>query len=260
MIRLSPRRAIPRTLRSRKVTNLKRKIAQKIQNGQKVNSQDFERYWLAPDVRETLYQHHNGKCCYCERKRDLKRESDVEHFRPKAGIAEDGTHPGYWWLAYDWTNYLFACKPCNQTIKGNHFPLLPGARRALGPNDSIHDEKPLLVNPIDDDPAPCIGFEWQSTEDALVIAFGLDPEGRGAKTIELTDLNRPSLMEERAALILTLRGIAIKMSAAKYLGIQILINEAADEIRRETAASNSFTGFRRVFFRQMGYYNYVSNE
>lgn len=52
-------------------------------------------------------QHH--KCGYCECR--LTGHGDVEHYAPKAEVHVGGVKysPGYWWRAYDWTNYLVAC-------------------------------------------------------------------------------------------------------------------------------------------------------
>ncbi|KHD08572.1 hypothetical protein PN36_02120 [Candidatus Thiomargarita nelsonii] len=117
MIQLKQRPPIPATLKSKKVKKIKRQIAEKIEQGEVITSEDFPSYWRKDDIKETLWEYHNRKCCYCERKRDLKRESDVEHFRPKAAVTEDKEHDGYWWLAYEWDNYFFSCKLCNQEYK-----------------------------------------------------------------------------------------------------------------------------------------------
>ena len=50
--------------------------------------------WSASDVKECLHKSQHGKCCYCERRRDRKIESDVEHFRPKGKVAGHDKHPG----------------------------------------------------------------------------------------------------------------------------------------------------------------------
>ncbi|MFB7146089.1 HNH endonuclease [Agrobacterium deltaense] len=55
-----------------------------------------------------------GKCAYCEASTDVVAHGDVEHFRPKSK---------YWWLAYDFDNYVFACQICNQIYKGDNFPI-----------------------------------------------------------------------------------------------------------------------------------------
>jgi uncharacterized protein (TIGR02646 family) len=86
------------------------------------------------------------KCCYCERKRDKNRESDIEHFRPKADVTEaDEVHKGYWWLAYEWPNLFFSCRHCNQEHKKNHFPV--ANQHAVGPTDSLLAEGALLIDP-----------------------------------------------------------------------------------------------------------------
>ncbi|MBW2119315.1 MAG: hypothetical protein JRH09_15525 [Deltaproteobacteria bacterium] len=141
MIKLRSRPQVPKTLKSKRVTEIKEKLSEKVRDGIKPNKKDFKPYWLEDDVRKTLWKHHNEKCCYCERKRELKRESDVEHYRPKAGVTGEENHMGYWWLAYEWNNYLYACKPCNQGHKANHFPLMDGGIRAKGPADSLEDER-----------------------------------------------------------------------------------------------------------------------
>ena len=55
-----------------------------------------------------------GKCAYCESPTDTVAHGDVEHYRPKSK---------YWWLAYCYDNYLYACQICNQVHKGDEFPV-----------------------------------------------------------------------------------------------------------------------------------------
>jgi len=79
-------------------------------------------YWKAGKNRLRLDA--VGKCAYCESPTDVVAHGDVEHFRPKSI---------YWWLAYCLDNHLFACQICNQTYKGDSFPLAAGAVRMAGP-------------------------------------------------------------------------------------------------------------------------------
>ena len=67
-------------------------------------------------VRKVLLNMFNGKCAYCESKITSIYNGDIEHFRPKGEIKEaTPTKPGYYWLAAEWENLLFACPFCNQT-------------------------------------------------------------------------------------------------------------------------------------------------
>ncbi len=93
----------------------------------------FDRGIYAHDsVRRALARAQHDKCCFCERKIEA---GDVEHFRPKAGFRQARYDPletpGYYWLAYEWTNLDFACKSCNQRNKHDLFPLRDPARRVL---------------------------------------------------------------------------------------------------------------------------------
>lgn len=258
MIKIANRQPEPTALRSNKVEQLKRKIAAKIAAGLKVASDEYTSYWHDDTIRKSLWESQQKKCCYCERKRELKRESDVEHFRPKAAITEDPSHPGYWWLAYDWTNYLYACKPCNEAHKKNHFPLLTGGIRAMGPADNLNAEKPALINPIDDNPEESIGFVWKGSGNKFVKVVGLDK--RGEITKDLTQLNRPELVEERAEQLFTLDTLARAMKIAENAGDREIINKFADRIRDKTKSNNSFAGFNRFFFHAQLLSEYVSTD
>ena len=115
---------------------------------------------------------------------------DVEHFRPKGQVAEDDTPPGYYWLAYEWSNLLFACQKCNQRFKKTQFPLRDPSKRARSHHDDLSLEEPLLIHPVEEDPEQHVGFYKQE-------AISLDDNLRGRKTIDVLGLNREKLLEER---------------------------------------------------------------
>lgn len=79
-------------------------------------------YWKAGKPR--LKKDTSGKCAYCESPTDIVAHGDVEHFRPKSR---------YWWLVYCFDNHLFSCQICNQTYKGDIFPLGSGGVALAGP-------------------------------------------------------------------------------------------------------------------------------
>jgi hypothetical protein len=92
-------------------------------------------------AKNQLRAESDGKCAYCEGKASHVAHGDVEHYRPKSK---------YWWLAYCYDNYLYACQVCNQSYKGNEFPVSGSA----------------IV-------APEIGAS--ADLDALAATFGVDP-------------------------------------------------------------------------------------
>src|SRR5262249_50347678 len=122
----------------------------------------------------------NGKCAYCEGALAADQPGDVEHYRPKGRIKDDAgkivtvlidgeevEHPGYWWLAYEWTNLLPSCIDCNRARghgdddeeagKGEQFPVK--GSRALRPGDEAN-EVPLLADPSFPNFDPSEHFEF----------------------------------------------------------------------------------------------------
>jgi uncharacterized protein (TIGR02646 family) len=260
MIKLQAKPAEPATLRSVKVINARQRLTTKVRARQTLSGKDFPTHWLDDDVRLTLWKHHDGKCCYCERKRDPKREPDIEHFRPKGGVTGvGGRNSGYWWLAYDWDNLFFACKTCNQEYKKNLFPLV-GGKRARRPNSSLATELPLLIDPIKDQPEDLISYVWEFGKVPLAKPVGKDSKQRGRKTIEILGLDRDLLNDGRGRLLLPLRVMAAKMHAALHHGNVSLTNRTKRELVEATLRSNEFAGFRRAFFRAHGLGDYVAND
>lgn len=68
----------------------------------------------------------------------------MEHFRPQSV---------YWWLAYCYGNYVYACQICNQDWKGAQFPV--AAARLAGPkvlSTSTDQELDALAGTLGPDP------------------------------------------------------------------------------------------------------------
>jgi len=97
----------------------------------------------------------NDKCWYSEAKQ-VGTDRDVDHYRPKNAV-KGSDHPGYYWLAFDKTNYRYSCIFCNRRRKdedsggtgGKHdnFPLWDESRRAYTPDHDLELEQPLLLDP-----------------------------------------------------------------------------------------------------------------
>ncbi len=260
MIKLRKRPPVPPELLLPKVSKRKKYLEQIINNANYPSSKDFTPYWRGP-VKTAIWGHHRGKCCYCERKRDNNRESDVEHFRPKTEIKDAGK-PGYWWLAYEWKNYLFACKTCNEDHKITHFPLLPHGQRSTGERTSLADEHPILINPIDENPEDFIEYSWFTIgkNGLLVKMNGTDPDGRGEQTITIAGLNRTPLMRERATRIRRMDLIIEMVKIGQKHPDLSVADLARDMIQDLTSGGSKFAGFHRAYFRAAGFDAYVSTN
>jgi len=144
-------------------------------------------------VKAALRKTQHDKCCFCESKVTHISYGDVEHFRPKAGARQKTgaplERPGYYWLAYEWSNLFLSCQLCNQRYKENLFPLKKPANRAKSHNDDINLEKPMFINPTED-----VGKYISFREEVI---FAVDDDPRGKVTIKALGLDRVELNDMR---------------------------------------------------------------
>lgn len=250
MIKLSARPECPVVLKSKKVKEARSALVKKVAKGEKPSGADFKgkSYW--GETKKTLKKYQNGKCCFCERRRDANAEGDVEHFRPKLRVIENPAHFGYWWLAYEWSNYLFSCKACNSDYKKDHFPLLDESHRAATKDDDLSLERPVLINPSLEDPAQFIDYDWDSDPEK-VFPIGRDPENRGKETIKILALAiRDDLHRSRTDLLLTLRFVEkiVRTSSAQDPAYR----NAVQELRRKTEPHQECLSLVYCYIRRNG--------
>ncbi len=105
------------------------------------------RAYRLPDVREALGALFYHKCAFCESKLE---DFDPGLFRPRDMATNYNgavTRPGYWWLAWEWSNLYPICPQCLSS-KASRFPVegpratfeQPGSPKQLGdiPSDPLH--------------------------------------------------------------------------------------------------------------------------
>lgn len=156
------------------------------------------------EIKQYLFELFDCKCAYCEARVRHVSYGDVEHYRPKRPVVEEGCsdHPGYYWLAYDVSNLLPSCQYCNQYRKKNRFPVKTGFW-ARCPAE-LDREEPLLLNPYNEKQDPREHLEFRPVNPDIdvpvSIVRGRTEEGR--LSIETYALNRPGLIEERGEVVL----------------------------------------------------------
>ena len=171
----------------------------------------FERYrarWTA--VREAFEEHSNGKCWYVECS-NPGADNDIDHYRPKSSVAQDPTHPGYYWLAFEWRNLRLSCQRANRLRrnpetgetggKGDNFPLVNPQNRARTPDDDLSLEIPAILDPTNPDDVAALTFRANGDVDLV-------PERKGEHIQEAKleasrrhlHLNWPKFREARVKL------------------------------------------------------------
>lgn len=198
-------------------------------------------------VKQALINALHGKCCYCESRLSPVSAGDVEHFRPKAAVRQSPTdpeqRPGYYWLAYIWSNLLFSCEICNRSHKRSFFPLADASRRVRSHRAALADETPLLIDPAADDPDLSLGFRDE-------VAFGRDI--RGETTIRYLGLNRDELCESRADVLATVRGlldIVFLLIADDRPESREMLGRAATQVVQTSADRGRYTAMVRAHLR-----------
>jgi uncharacterized protein (TIGR02646 family) len=153
---------------------------------------NFPDHWRQPDVVGLLYAMQGRVCAYCGA--DVEESGiDVEHFRPKGRIDGDPTPGGYWWLAYEFTNYLLSCTICNQKNKRTAFPILDGGLRVCYEDRHLlHEEARALFDPASDDVESRFYFDWTSTSGRIIPGPGLavDEVARVALNLQIFRVNK----------------------------------------------------------------------
>jgi len=156
---------------------------------------DFNKNGIWGDLKDFLFDLFDGNCAYCEC--DLLEGSfgAVEHYRPKNAVVGEAGHLGYFWLAYEPSNYLPTCTRCN-TSKSNKFPLAPGSPRAAAPGDEA-SEQPLLLNSYRLGLDLSVDLQFVSANPTKIGPVVKGVSAQGIASVDLLDLNRPDVIPQR---------------------------------------------------------------
>jgi hypothetical protein len=222
-----------------------------------------------------------GKCAYCESPTDTVAHGDVEHFRPKSV---------YWWLAYCYDNYVYACQICNQVFKGDAFPVHASSGPWSGPVlpvpatpaalETLADtltpdaldvtaghpladffaaaakEKAGLVDPYAIDPDPL--FKWVANEALKTVEIRAASNKVAAKRAfaavdEFYGLNREELKRQRWKTFAEFVVFKDSLRAFETLGAQpALQGQIRNQIKDMTKSDAPYAGMVRYFVKEFG--------
>ena len=90
--------------------------------------EDNDGFWRDTRIRDWLLGQFYNKCWYTEALESVSAYH-VDHFRPKGRITnvDKSKEDGYWWLTFNWKNYVIAGQLIN-TKKSDMFPILESPR------------------------------------------------------------------------------------------------------------------------------------
>jgi hypothetical protein len=224
------------------------------------------------DLKFALWTLGNMKCWYSEAVLQ-QQEGHVEHYRPKKkphglnGVA----HSGYWWRAFDWTNFRLSHPTSNVRItdyltgkkvgKGAYFPLRDGDVRAID-EASERYEHPVLLDPTVIGDCKLICFDTNDGKPLATYSVQQDPwkNERAVQSIAFYHLDegtwnyqRKDLMDEVG--ILCDRLIEAESSPDKD---QALCDQLSDELVSYINEHKPFTAACTQVIKEKGLIEAVS--
>lgn len=162
-----------------------------------------EGLWRDERIRGWLLRQFSNKCWYSEAYESVS-SVHVDHYRPKGRVKESlggDTSDGYWWLAFDWSNYRI-CGQLLNVKKGDLFPVVEGPRCTADGTIALRLESPILIDPIDEDDVGLISYE--KDEDACLAVCASDiaeaDKTRVTQSIEILGLNRLDRLNTKRAM------------------------------------------------------------
>ena len=147
------------------------------------------------ELKDHLSGLRKRKCWYTESIND-GAHCHVDHFRPKTNALDENGEDqgGYWWLAFDWTNYRYS-GPVSNVRKKDYFPVLLNKAQKYG--DNIALEEILLLDPVSIGDPGKLAYDIEGK----VIPKSQDKTSRDYKraqySIEKYNLNIEGLKEGR---------------------------------------------------------------
>jgi uncharacterized protein (TIGR02646 family) len=173
----------------------------------------FTNAYKSDDVKNDLIAAQHNKCCFCEAK-FVNDYFHVEHFRPKGRVDKwpkgPYSYPGYYWLAYEWSNLFLSKGKTNTSFKKNFFPL-SGRITRNRTHLETKIETTVLIDPGVENPRDHIRFKK-----AEIVGRTL----RGKKNIAILDLRNPQIDEARRTKYTLLNDLKTS--------IELLINTGSD--------------------------------
>ncbi len=224
---------------------------------------DFPDHWRS--FKPAFEEAQHGKCGFCESKVTAVHTGAVEHHAPKSEIqlmldygseAANSSnltvsrrvktlHPrGYWWLAYAWENWLYACDRCNSAWKRCLYPVTASSQAA--PEEAVLvATNRLLLHPFDDEPLQHLDFDDQG----FISSRDASPLGRA--TIETCGLDRESVRKERVRVAAEAKRFAERMLRAQVRDDEERVAECAEDLRKIGEDDCPYAGTVRSVVRRV---------
>jgi hypothetical protein len=215
---------------------------------------------LWSELKPKLEKKSERKCWYCE-SREIRSDRAVDHYRPKNNVRDaDPPHEGYWWLAFDPTNYRLCCTFCNSRRtdrstgvvggKGDYFPVQDERNRLQAEDRRFRREGALLIDPCNAMDVSLLWFEDDGSarskydESDRPQAFN-----RAELSIEHYNLNEREIKDERKAIYTNIKQLiedGDKYFEDSFAGVpaaDLALGRVVEKLAELTSVKAEFSAF-----------------
>ena len=208
------------------------------------------------ELKDPLLELSHQKCWYSESKEKYSH-LHVDHFRPKkVAIGKDNKtdHGGYWWLAFNWTNYR-VCGAVGNVNKRDKFAVL--RNKANVPTDIWQDEIIYFLDPCEEEDP--LKLTFNSNGEVMPIQKSGWDFDQADYTIEKLKLNCKSLKEARKNVWIKCAGLVSEtqklmqennINPSTYKKGQI--KEKLIQIKEYVKSTSEFTATARACLKSTG--------
>lgn len=210
---------------------------------------------LWTELKDFLLNISNNKCWYSESK-DAYNHLHVDHFRPKkiAMGLDKKDKGGYWWLAFEWTNYRVTGGAGN-VKKKDKFAVRQ--HKCEDPDGCVDDELFYFLDPCEEEDVLKLTFN-EHGEAVSIYKAGWDYE-RASYTIENLNLNFKLLKEARknvwtkcSTLIREAQNLMSEMDARPSAKKRGQIKEKIKQLKQFVANDAEFSATARTCLQCSG--------
>lgn len=187
------------------------------------------------DIQDALFASSHQKCAFCECEPGESGHIEVEHFEPKS------LYPA---LAFEWDNFLPACRKCNEAKLDFDTYVNP------------------IINPAVEDPEQLLTYDYLRIKPRA----GSGEESKAQLTIDVCNLNCGRLYKARSALMRSITeyidGLPDKIDwileadTEQKRKIRITkLKNSLDIIDSLMSEESTFSGFAKWFIQQFSEYH-----
>lgn len=196
-------------------------------------------------LKRAFVKEFGAKCWYSEAPQ-IGTDCDVDHYWPKGRVRLEngdilqsaaGQHPGYWWKAFDITNYRYSCIYANRSReeggKIDFFPLVDETNRAWSAASNCDYAQRAILDPCSLEDVKLLTFEFEDWKTASFYSEQQDPIAyrRVKLSKAILNLDEATILAARREHVRKIKKALFALSLAEKIPPEELEDDEAAELQ-----------------------------